>query len=189
MELKLDHVMFPIFFNDAMLEFIEEDWQLRKGGSVIKRPFNGTFSAVYLQSKSFYVEYLSTADSQPYWSNAIYLVVPKQYWDAYENPAMRNEHFLIPYFGSGYQLVSPDFPHLNTKVAKDEQYDGLTVLISKALEQEITNIGGKKWTLPANGKIRVHDGLHHLHDISVIDEHPHLIAPIFEANPVLRDFF
>jgi len=189
MELKIDHVMFPIFFNDALLKFIEEDWTLRKTGKVYTQPFNGAYTGVYLPSQSFYVEYLSTAESQPYWSNAVYLVVPTKYWDAIENPAMRNEHFLIPYFGSGYQLISPDYPHLNSKVSENESYDGLTILISKALEKELLTIGGQQWTLPKNGKVQVHDGLHHMHDIAVIDENSNMIAPIFEANPVLRDFF
>jgi len=95
----------------------------------------------------------------------------------------------VPWFGSGFQLVSPDYPYLNKNIAGDEDRDGLTILISPALEKELLSIGGQKWALPANGKVKVHDGLAHLHDIVVIDSNEKLIAPLLEANPVLRDFF
>jgi len=189
MELTIDHVMIPVYLNDTLLEFVEHNWANRKLGKVFSEPPGNSFRGLYLKSKSFYVEYLSTVETEPYWSSAIYLVVPNEYWDAYKKPAMRNDHFLIPSFGSGYQLVSPTFPHLNTIVSKDESYDGLTILISKALEQELLTIGGKQWVLPKNGKIRVHEELHHLHDIAVIDERNKIVAPLFEANPVLRGFF
>ena len=189
MELEIDHVMMPVYFNNAFVDSIAEVWQQRNRGRVHTQPQNDFFQGVYLQSKSFYVEYLSTVETQPYWSNAVFFVVPKKYWDYYENPAIRNEHFLVPFFGSGYQLVSPDFPHLNRINAKEETYDGLQILISAALEKEILGIGGQKWSLPSSGKLRVHEGLAHLHDIVVIDEESKLVAPLFEANPVLRDFF
>lgn len=189
MELTIDHIMIPVYFNNALLEFIEYDWRNRETGKVYTQPQNDRFKGVYLPSVSFYVEYLSSVETEPYWSSAIYVVVPNEYWDAYKNPALRTDHFLIPSFGSGYQLISPSYPYLNTIVSKEESYDGLTILISKALEQQLLTIGGKKWILPKNGKIRVHEGLHHLHDIAVIDEHNKIVAPLFEANPVLRDFF
>lgn len=189
MELTIDHVMIPVYFNNALLEFVEHDWANRNSGKVFTQPQNDNFKGLYFYSKSFYVEYLSTVETEIYWSSAIYLVVPNEYWDAYKEPALRTDHFLIPAFGSGYQLVSPSFAHLNSIVSKDESYDGLTILISKALEHELLNIGGKQWVLPKSGKIRVHDGLHHLHDIAVIDEHKKIVAPLFEANPVLREFF
>lgn len=187
MELKIDHVMFPVYFNDEFLEFIEYNWKTRDSGKVHTQPQNGRYKGVYLNSRSFYVEYLSSVETEPYWSTAIFVVVPNEFWDAYEEPAIRNDHFLIPWFGSGYQLVSPDYPHTNDKVSADEDYDGLTILISKALENELLNIGGQKWTLPKN--VRVHEGLFHLHEITVIDENSKIIAPLYEANPVLREFF
>ena len=189
MELTIDHVMFPIYYNNALLEFVEHNWNSRKLSKVHSQSQNDSFKGVYLPSKSFYVEYLSTVETEPYWSSAIYVVLPNEYWDAYKKPALRTDHFLIPSFGSGYQLVSPSYPHLNTIVSKDESYDGLTILISKALEQELLSIGGKKWVLPKNGKVRVHEDLHHLHDIAVIDEQNKIVAPIFEANPILREYF
>lgn len=187
MELKIDHVMFPVYFNDAMLEHVEAEWDYYGKGKVFKQPSNGTYTGVYIAGKSFYVEYLSSVDTEPYWSTALYVVMPTEYWDAYEEPVMRNDHFLIPWFGSGYQLISPEYPHTHDKTSKDQEYDGMTILISKALEQELLNIGGKKWTLPKH--VRVHDGLYHMHDIAVINENSKLVAPLFEANPVLRDFF
>lgn len=189
MELIVDHVMIPVYFNNTLLDFVEHNWTHRELGKVFTEPQGDNFKGLYLKSKSFYVEYLSTVETEPYWSSAIYLVVPNEFWDAYKEPAIRTDHFLIPSFGSGYQLVSPSFPHLNTIVSKTESHDGLTILISKALEQEILNIAGKQWVLPKNGKIRVHKGLHHLHDIAVIDKDNKIIAPLFEANPVLREFF
>lgn len=189
MELIIDHVMFPVYLNNALLERVEPNWKERNAGKVFTQPQNRSFKGLYMSSKSFYVEYLSTVETEPYWSAAIYVIVPNEYWDAYESPALKTDHFLIPSFGSGYQLLSPSFPHLNSEVSKEESYDGLTILISKALEQELLNIGGKKWRLPANGKVRVHEGLHHLHDIAVIDENEKIVAPLLEANPVLREFF
>jgi len=189
MELEIDHVMIPVYFNNDLLEFIEHDWKKRKSGKVFTQPQNDNFKGVYLPSKNFYVEYLSSVETEPYWSSAIFLVVPNKYWDFYKEPAIRSEFFLIPSFGSGYQLVSPSFPYLNSIVSKEESYDGLTILISKALERHLLSIGGQRWTLPKNGKIRVHEGLHHLHDIAVIDEHNKIVAPLFEANPVLREYF
>ena len=189
MELKIDHVMFPVYANNAFLDTVEADWKERKTGKVFTQPQNDFFKAVYLRSKSFYVEYLSNVETQPYWSNTVFIVVPTEYWAAYENPVMKSEYFLIPSFGSGYQLVSPDYPHLNEKNAGDEDYDGMTILISTSLAQELLTIGGENWTLPKNGKVQVHEGLVHFHDIVVIDEQSKLVAQIYEANPILRDFF
>jgi len=166
MEITIDHVMFPVYFNNSFLNSVEENWTQRNLGYVDTQAQNDFFKGLYLHTKSFYVEYLSTVANEPYWSNAVYVVVPNEYWDNYETPDFRSDHFLIP-----------------------KSYDGLTILISKALEYELCNIGGEKWTLPSNGKLRVHEGLHHLHDIAVIDENDTIVAPLFEANPVLRDFF
>lgn len=189
MELKVDHVMFPVYMNDTLLEFVEHDWKNRDMGRVFTQPPNNSFKGLYLSSKNFYVEYLSNVNTQPYWSSAVYLVVPTEYWDAFKNPVLRTDNFLIPFFGSGYQLLSPSYPNLNSIVSKDESYNGLTILISKALEQELLKIGGEQWTLPKDGSMRVHEGLHHLHDIAVIDQNNKIVAPLLEANPVLRDYF
>lgn len=188
MELVVDHVMFPLYFNNQFLELAEEVWKDLQVGKVTVGEQNPAFKGVYLHSKSFYVEHISNVKSQPYWSNAVYLVVPKEYWGFYTEPALLTDHFLTPRFGCGYQLVSPDFPYLNSKVSADVDYDGLEILISPTLAAEISNIGGKQWTLPKNGKIRVHEGLKHAHDIVVINENGKTIAPLLQPNPILREY-
>jgi hypothetical protein len=188
MELIIDHVMFPVYMNNDYLAVAKEVWESHEAGDVAMAEQGPSFKGLYNRSKSFYVEYLSTVRNEPYWSNAIYLVVPNEHWDYYENPAIRTDHFLIPRFGSGFQLVSPDFPHLNSKLATNVEYDGFTLLISKALETELMNIGGLTWSMPGNGKLRVHEGLHHLHDMAVINEGNKIVAPVLEANPLLREY-
>jgi hypothetical protein len=188
MELQLDHVMFPVYFNNQFLNVVEQVWKGQSSGRVVQMPQYPAFKHVLHFSKSFYVEYLSTVQSEPYWSNAVYVVVPKQYWGFYKSPALITEHFLIPQFGLGFQIVSPQFPHLNSVEAKGESYDGFTLLISKALEESLLSIGGQKWVLPSNGKIRVHEKLHHVHEIAVINEKSKIVAPILQPNPVLREF-
>ena len=159
-------------------------------GRVFSQPPTPSFKSIYFQSKSFYVEYLSNVESQPYWSNAVYVVVPKRFWSHYKNPAFVNEHFLIPFFGCGYQLVSPDYPYPNTTLAKAKNvdYDGFVLLISRALESELLSIGGAQWSLPENGKVRVHEKLLHVHDMAVIDKNSKLVAPILQPNPILREY-
>ena len=188
MNLVIDHVMFPIYFNNPFLEVVESAWKENGEGEVFSQPQNPAFKGVYFKSKSFYVEYLSTVKTEPYWSNAVYVVVPKKYWDFYQNPALCSEHFLVPSFGCGYQLVSPDFPFLSRIISKDISYDGFTLLISEALEKELKNIGGQVWSLPSDGKVKVHEKLLHVHDMAVIDENAQLVAPILQVNPLLREF-
>jgi hypothetical protein len=188
MELQIDHVMFPVYFNNPFLNLVEQIWKNQSGGRVTQMPQYPAFKHVLNFSKSFYVEYLSTVQSEPYWSNAVYVVVPKKFWGHYKSPALVTEHYLIPEFGAGYQLVSPEFPHLNSIVAKGEAYDGFTLLISKALETSLLSIGGQKWVLPSNGKIRVHEKLHHAHEMAVINEKSKIVAPVLQSNPVLREF-
>ncbi len=189
MELQIDHVMFPLYFNNSFLEIVEAEWKKQKVGHVFTEQQNPMFKGTYFQSKSFYVEYISTVKSQPYWSNTVYVVVPKKYWSFYKNPALLDEHFLLPAFGCGFALVSPEFPALNSVISKSISYDGFSLLISKMLEQALLNIAGLKWVLPSSGKIRVHDKLLHVHDIVVINESSKLVAPLLQPNPVLRDFF
>ena len=119
----------------------------------------------------------------------MYVVVPKRFWNYYKDPAFVSEYFLIPSFGCGYQLISPDFPNLNKHLAKDRNitYDGFVLSISRALEKDLLSIGGAQWSLPSNGKVRVHEKLLHVHDIAVIDENSKLVAPILQPNPLLRD--
>lgn len=189
MEIVIDHIMFPVYFNNAFLEVVETEWRAHSFGKVYSQPQNSVFKGVYIESKSFYVEYLSNVKSEPYWSNAVYVVVPKKYWSHYKNPALSTEHFLVPTFGCGYTLVSPEFPNVNSVVAKGQTYDGFTLLISKALEQELLRVAGQSWVLPLSGRVRVHEKLLHVHDIAVISDKSKLIAPLLQSNPILREFF
>jgi hypothetical protein len=189
MELQIDHVMFPVYFNNAFLEIIEGEWQAQKSGRVYSQPQNPVFKGTYFESRSFYVEYLSTVKSEPYWSNAVYVVVPRGYWSYYETPALVDEYFLLPSFGCGYTLVSPEYQYLNSNLAKEQTYDGFTLLISKALEQELLQVAGQPWVLPSSGKVRVHEDLVHVYDMAVINEKSKMVAPLFQPNPTLREFF
>ena len=188
MEIFVDHVMFPVYFNNAFLEVIETEWRTQSLGKVYSQPQNSVFKGVYFESKSFYVEYLSTVKTEPFWSNAVYVVVPKKYWSHYEKPALLTEHFLVPTFGCGFTLVSPEFPNLNSVLAKGQTYDGFTLLISAALERELLSLAGQRWVLPSSGKVRVHKKLLHVHDIAVLNDKSKLVAPLLQPNPTLREF-
>jgi hypothetical protein len=184
MQLQLDHVMFPVYFNNAFLDLVERDWKKRNIGRVFSEPQNPVFKGVYLQTRSFYVEHLSTVENEPYWSNALHVIVPTAHWSHYSNPDLRTEYFLVPRFGCGFALVSPEYPHLHSTLPQ-QTADGLTVLISQTLAVALKAIGGKTWRLPP--QVRVNDKLLHAHDIAVVDDHSKLVAPLFQANPVLRE--
>lgn len=185
MQLQIDHVMFPVYFNNAFLGVVEETWKSKSIGRVFSEAQNAVFQGVYLQGKSFYVEHLSTVESEPYWSNTMYVVVSKEFWSHYAAPALRTEHFLMPRFGCGYSLVSPEFPHLHSSLPQ-QSYDGLSILISSALEGELKTLAGKAWTLPSH--VRAHGALHHAHDMVVVDDNSKVVAPLYQANPLLREY-
>lgn len=185
MQLQIDHIMFPVYFNNALLGLVEETWKGKAIGRVFTQAQNAVFKAVYLQSKSFYVEHLSTVESEPYWSNTLYVVAPKEFWSYYTEPALRTEHFLVPRFGCGYALVSLEFPYLHSSLP-EQSYDGLSILISPALEAELKTLAGIAWELPSN--VRVHNGLHHGHDMVVVDGNSKVVAPLYQANPLLREY-
>jgi hypothetical protein len=71
MELQLDHVMFPVYFNNQFLNIVEQVWKNQSSGRVVQMPQYPAFKLVLHFSKSFYVEYLSTVQSEPHWSNAV----------------------------------------------------------------------------------------------------------------------
>jgi hypothetical protein len=186
-ELVIDHVMFPVYLNNSFLKVVKKSWEKHKVGKVDIGPQNSSYKGVFFGSKSFYVEHLSNVKSQPYWSNAVYLAVPKKYWSYYKNPALVTKNFLVPYFGCGYQLINPDYKYINSKVSKGLSYDGFTLLISEALRKEIVNVAGQKWSLPSNGKVRVHEKLIRVNEMAVINEKSELIAPLYQPNPILRE--
>ena len=76
-ELVLDHVMFPTYMSDDFIDLVEEIWTARKLGKVFTQKPNRSFKPVYARSRSFYVEYLSNVQAEPFWSNAIYLPRPR----------------------------------------------------------------------------------------------------------------
>lgn len=188
MELLIDHVMFPVYLSNEFLDVVEKDWKRRNVGRVFSQAANPSFKPIYFQSKRFYVEYLSNVSSEPYWSNAVYVVVPTELWGYYKNPVIRNEYFLVPSFGCGYQLINPEFPHLNSLIAEDKgvNYNGFELLVSAQLHETLLNIAGEKWSLP--DWVQIHDKLMHVHDIAVVDEQSKLVAPILQPNPILREF-
>lgn len=53
MELVIDHIMFPVYFNNAFLEVIEAEWRGHGLGKVYSQPQNAVFKGVYFESKSF----------------------------------------------------------------------------------------------------------------------------------------
>jgi hypothetical protein len=187
-ELVIDHVMFPVYLNNSFLKVVKKSWEKHKVGKVDIGPQNSSYKGVFFGSKSFYVEHLSNVKSEPYWSNAVYLAVPKKYWSYYKNPALVTKNFLVPYFGCGYQLINPDYKYINSKVSKGVPYDGFTLLISEALRKEIVNVAGQKWSLPSNGKVRVHEKLIRVNEMAVINEKSELIAPLYQPNPILREY-
>ncbi|GAA6143686.1 hypothetical protein [Hydrogenophaga sp. 5NK40-0174] len=188
--LVVDHVSFPVYNNNAFLDAVAQNWTSRSLGPLHHQPQNPAFKAVSLLNQRFYVEVLSNTEQQPYWSNQVYLVVDKALWKHYRQPAMATEHFLVPAFGCGYSLVSPDFPHLNSKLEGSNASGGtkLTLLISQALADALANLAGQSWALPEDGSVKVHPGLLHAHDMAVIDDKQKLVAPILQPNPLLREY-
>ncbi|MET1410863.1 hypothetical protein ABVF61_01255 [Roseibium sp. HPY-6] len=186
MLLTIDHVMFPVYLGDQLLDEVEWTWKDRGYGNVFREAERREFLPLYCQSSRFYVEYLSNRSTFSYWSNAVFVVVPKVFWDYYKEPAHVSEHFLIPYFGSGYQLVSPEFPHLNSKLEgrSDEEFK---LLVSPDLFKVLSNVAGQKWSMP--DFVSPHSDLKHMHDVAVLDSEDRLVAPLYQANPALRGYF
>ena len=77
-------------------------------------------------------------------------------------------------------MFPPESPILNSKREDATTYDGLKILISKALEGELLNLCGLEWELPAC--IAVDEGLYHAYDMAVINENDNLIAPLHQSN-------
>ena len=162
------------------------DLEKREYGKVFRETEREEFLPLYCRSKQFYVECLSNNSTYSYWSNSVYVVVPKEFWGYYKEPAHISEHFLIPYFGSGYQLVSPDFPSLNSNLPGDFD-EGFTLLVSPDLYNVLTKIADQDWELPDH--IKPHNDLKHMHDMAVIDKEDRLVAPLYASNPALRAYF
>lgn len=186
MQLVIDHVMFPVYLGDSLLGEVEWTWKDRGYKRVFREAARPEFLPLYCQSKQFYVEYLSNRSTFSYWSNAVFVVVPKTLWGNFKDPAHISEHFLIPYFGSGYQLVSPQLPNLNRNLGSDVD-EGFRLLVSSTLYKVLQNVAGQSWTMP--DYVVVHEDMKHMHDIAVLDGKDRLVAPLYEANPALRGYF
>jgi hypothetical protein len=180
--LKIDHIMFPVYNNNNFLEHVYKTWiKVNKQCNIGEQ--NSMYKGVYYPTNNFYVEHLSTTQGEKYWSNSIYVILKTKYWSYFINPDSISEYFLIPKFGCGYHIISPNYPHLNRlSKSNDEQ---LKVHISKALMVEIENLCGFKWEVP--NFIRVNDKLLHNYDIAVINSDDRLIAPLFQSNFALEN--
>lgn len=189
LELQIDHVMFPVYHNDAFLDEVREIWKGHNKVDIVEGGEEGEYKGVYFRSKRFYVEHLSTSKGNTYWSNNVYVIVSKEHWGRIKNPAKVFEHILIPSFACGYQLVSPEFPYLNSKISQGVTYDGFTLLISAKLEKDLLNLCGLKWKWPTSLKVKVHEGLLHPYDMAVIDEGNTLIAPLYQSNFGLKEYW
>ncbi len=107
-ELIVDHIMFPVYNNDTFLDEMKEIWDAKNVGE-IKRDDYDAYSGVFFQTKSFYVEYLSTNKGDGWWKNRICIVMDKKYWDYYQEPFIKDDFFLTPEITSGFFLVSPEY--------------------------------------------------------------------------------
>jgi len=52
MEITIDHVMFPVYFNNSFLNSVEENWTQRNLGYVDTQAQNDFFKGLYLHTKS-----------------------------------------------------------------------------------------------------------------------------------------
>ena len=101
--------MFPVYNNDPFLDEMKEIWEAKKVGKIdrqIDRDDYEAYSGVFFNTKSFYVEYLSTNQGDGLWRNRICIVLDKKYWDYYEEPFIRDDFFLTPENGKPYLMVT-----------------------------------------------------------------------------------
>ena len=120
MILKIDHVMFPFYNNNKLLNEIKKHYDNLGYASYIEPP-KKTFKGLYLLTKKFYVEHLSTIKGEHNWTNALCIVLDKKYWGYFKNPDIKNEHFLTPKFGCGYFIVDPKSPCVNWKTTNSKK--------------------------------------------------------------------
>ena len=176
--IKIDHCMFPFYNNNKILSEISRHYDRMGYVSHIENQ-KSRFKGIYLYTKKYYIEHLSTIKGEYNWTNALCVVLDKKYWKYYDNPDMVNEHFLIPKYGCGYFIVDPKSPYTNwRKTPVNERYD-FTVFISKKLEKELINLGGCKWILPSY--IQSTRKLCQPYDIIIMDD-TDVIAPLFQSN-------
>lgn len=181
MKLIIDHVMFPVYDNNKFLKKVYKEWKKNKKYDISIGKQNDRFRGIYLFSTNFYIEHLSTTINNPYWNNALCIVVDKKYWKYYKHPDEISDDYLIPKYGCGYFLIDPQskfrYKHGNKNIGS--QYDNFTILISKKLEISIKKICGLDLQLPKY--IKTCNNFTQHYDIAVIDNNIR-IAPLFQSN-------
>ena len=181
MILKIDHVMFPFYNNNKLLNEIKKHYD-NLGYASYMEPQNKEFKGLYFFTKRFYVEHLSTIKGEHNWTNALCIVLDKKYWGYFKNPDMKNEHFLTPKFGCGYFIVDPKSPYVKNwkiKYSKKLNRENLNIIISKKLENKLKHLAGHEWELP--NYIKTDKRLCQLYDI-LITANNIVIAPLFHSN-------
>lgn len=176
--LKIDHIMFPIYNNNNLLDEIKEEWKKNKNYIIKEGKQNPTFKGIYLQGKDFYIEHLSTTKSNYYWTNSLAIILDKKYWSYYKNPVLIDDNFMTPEFGCGYFFVNPEYKFTHQNI-NESNYNNFTILISKNLKKELEKIAGIKWTLPKY--MKTDKRLCQKYDIFVMDGNK-MVSPLFQAN-------
>lgn len=176
--LDVDHVMFPVYNNNNFLDEVANEYKKNKKYIYSIGKQEPSYKGIYLYSKNFYIEHLSTIKGEYYWSNSIAIILDKKYWSYYKNPVILDDNFMRPTFGSGYFFVNPEYKFTNKKNLKSN-YDNFTIYISKNLKKELTNIAGLKWKLPKY--IKTNDKLCQQYDI-IIKDRDVVIGPLFQTN-------
>ena len=100
--LDVDHVMFPVYNNNKFLEEVANEYKTNEKYIYSIGKQQQSYKGIYLYSKNFYIEHLSTIKGEYYWSNSIAIILDKKYWSYYKNPVILDDNFMRPTFGSGY---------------------------------------------------------------------------------------
>jgi hypothetical protein len=103
--LEIDHVMFPIYNNNNFLNEVANEYKKNKKYMYLIGKQQPSYKGIYLHSKNFYIEHLSTVKGEYYWSNSLAILLDKKYWSYYKKPDSISEHFMTPKFGCGYFLL------------------------------------------------------------------------------------
>lgn len=169
--------MFPIYNNNKILNEIALYYKNNENYKFSLGPQELKYKGIYLKSKYFYIEHLSTKKNEYYWSNSLCIVLNKKYWSYYNKPDFIDDNFLIPKFGCGYFLVDSNYKNLHKK--NNNYYDEFIIFISKKLYNEINNIANLKWILPKY--IQINNKLKHNYDI-VVKDADKIVGPLFSSN-------
>lgn len=184
--IKIDHCMFPFYNNNKILSEISKHYKQQNYTSYIEKQ-KPLFKGIYLYTKRYYIEHLSTIKGEYNWTNALCIELDKKYWKYWKSPDIINEHFLTPKYGCGYFFVDPKSPYTKwRKTLKPNKINkhNFTIFISKKLEKELINLGGYKWKLP--NYIKTNKKLCQPYDIVIMDNNE-IVAPLFQSNiPIIE---